>query len=79
MIGFSRPAMATVRDETRMPGDCCIRDSGYAPDRPVKEGFRAKLYFEFHCFHFRFQPPPAGRLFYDQPLAAALRIGGLVK
>jgi hypothetical protein len=50
LIGFSRPAMATVRDETRMPGDRCIRGSGYAPDRLVKAGFRAKLYVEFHIF-----------------------------
>ena len=68
-----------MRDETRMPGDHCTRGSGYAPDRLVKTGFRAKLYFEFHHFPFRFQPPPAGRLFYNQPLAVALRVSGLVK
>ncbi|MGA2280090.1 MAG: hypothetical protein ABSG80_07300 [Verrucomicrobiota bacterium] len=53
MIGFGRPAMATVRDETRMPGDHCTRGSGYAPDRLVKADFPAKLYFEFHhfCLH----------------------------
>jgi hypothetical protein len=54
LIGFGRPAMATVRDETRMPGDHGTRGSGYAPDRLVKAGFRAKLYFEFHHFPFRF-------------------------
>jgi hypothetical protein len=53
--------------------------SGYAPDRLVKAGFPARLYFEFHHFPFRFQPPPAGRLFYNQPLAVALRVSGLVK
>jgi hypothetical protein len=54
LIGFSRPAMATVRDETRMPGGRCPRGSGYEPDRLVKTGFPAKLYFEFHHFPFRF-------------------------
>ena len=61
--------MATVRDETRMPGDRCPRGSDYAPDRLVKAGFPAKLHFEFHHFPFRFQPPLAGRLFYHQPPA----------
>jgi len=50
LIGFGRPAMATVRNKTRMPGDRCTRGSGYAPDRRVKAGFPAKLYFEFHHF-----------------------------
>ena len=79
MIGFSRPAMATVRDETRMPGGRCTRGSGYEPDRLAKTGFPAKLYFEFHHFPFRFQPPLAGRFFYNQPPAVALWGSGLVK
>jgi len=79
LIGCGRPAIASVRGATWMPGDHCNRGSGGAPDRLVKAGFRAKLYFEFHHFPFRVQPPPAGRLLYNQPLAVALRISGLAK
>jgi hypothetical protein len=71
--------MASVRDASWMPGDHGNRDSGGAPDRLVKTGFRAKLYFEFHPFPFCFQPAPAGRLLDNQPPAVALRISGLVK
>jgi hypothetical protein len=55
LIGFGRPAMVTVRDETRMPGDRCTRGLGYALDRLVKAGFQAKPYLEFHHFLFRFK------------------------
>jgi hypothetical protein len=54
LIGFGRPVMAAVRDETRMPGDHCPRGLGQAPDRLVKAGFPAKLYFKFHHYPFRF-------------------------
>jgi len=60
-----------------MPGDHCHWSSGCAPNRLVKTGFRAKLYFEFHHFPFRFQPPPTGWFFYNQPLAVALRVRGI--
>jgi hypothetical protein len=65
LIGCGRPAIASVRDETWMPGDHCTRGSDYAPDWLVKAGFLARLYFEFYHFPFRFQPLPAGRLFYN--------------
>ena len=79
MVGFGRPAMAAVRDDIRIPGDHCTRGSGPAPDGLAKADFPVKLYFEFHHFSFRFQPLPAGRLFYNQPLAVVLRVGGFVK
>jgi hypothetical protein len=79
LIGCGRPAIASVRDATWMPGDYGNRGSGGAPDRLVKTGFRAKQYFELHHFPFRFQPPLTGRLLYNQPLALALRVSGLVK
>jgi hypothetical protein len=37
-----------------MLGERCTRGSGDAPDRLVKAGFRAKLYFEFRHFRFHF-------------------------
>jgi hypothetical protein len=76
LIGFDRPAITNARNETRMTGDHCTRGSGCAPDWLAKAGFLTRLYFKFHHFPFRFQPLPNGRLFYNQPLAMALRVSG---
>jgi hypothetical protein len=54
LIGFGRPVMAGVRNETRMPWRLLPPGSGYAPDRLVKAGFRVKLYFEFYHIRFHF-------------------------
>jgi hypothetical protein len=46
--------IANARNKTRVPNDQLHPGSGYAPDRLVKPGFPAKLYFEFFHFPSRF-------------------------
>ena len=52
LIGFGRPAMAGVRNGTRVAWRPLNPGPGDAPDRLVKTGFPVKLCCKF--FHFRF-------------------------
>ena len=73
MIGFGRPAIANVRDETRMPGDRCARVRVMRRIGWSKGVSEPNCILSFIIFLSVFNHRRRA-VFYNQPLAVALRV-----